>query len=270
MRSHGVSQPLRVALIGWGAIGRTVGSMLSPGIELVAVAVSDAAIERTDLPPTATLIDQPDQLASTAPDVVAEAAGRDSVEAWGRAALSVPADFIVSSVSAFADADLLDSLRELAVTNGRSVHIQPGALAGVDALSAARLIGIDQVEHRMIKPPGAWRGTPAESLCDLDAITEPTSFFSANAADTATAFPKNANVAMTTALAGIGPQATTITLIADPTAATNRHHIVAHGAFGELDVSIANKPLPDNPKTSAMAALNLVRAIENRVATIII
>ncbi len=129
-------------------------------------------------------------------------------------------------------------------------------------------MGIDRVEHQMVKPPKAWQGTPAVELCDLDALVEPVAFFTANAAETAAAFPKNANVAMTTALAGIGPDRTQITLVADPTASTNRHEISASGAFGSLDVTIANNPLPDNPKTSAMAALNLVRAIENRVTTI--
>ena len=75
---------------------------------------------------------------------------------------------------------------------------------------------------------------------------------------------------MTTARAGVGPDRTTITLVADPAATTNRHEISAKGAFGTLDVSIANNPLPDNPKTSAMAALNLVRSIENRVSAITI
>jgi aspartate dehydrogenase len=59
-------------------------------------------------------------------------------------------------------------------------------------------------------------------------------------------------------------------LVADPTATTNRHEISASGAFGSLEVAIANNPLPDNPKTSAMAALNLARAINTRVAPIVI
>ena len=133
-----------------------------------------------------------------------------------------------------------------------------------------RLMGIDQVEHRIVKPPLAWAGTPADTLCDLDALTTATEFFTANAAETASAFPKNANVAMTTALAGIGPERTQITLVADPAASTNRHELHAHGAFGEMQVTIANQPLPANPKTSAMAALSLARAIKNRVASIAI
>lgn len=260
---------LRLALIGWGAIGQTVGQMLSDDpVEIVAIGVQDASVERVGLPPGAVLVDDPAALAAGRPDVVAEAAGRASVAPWGRAALRCGADFVVSSVSALADADLLAELRGLAIDNDAQIHIQPGALGGIDALAGARRMGIDTVVHRIVKPSRAWSGTPAETLCELDSLTEPTVFFTANAAQTATEFPKNANVAMTTALAGIGPEATTITLVADPHASTNRHEISARGAFGRLDVSIANSPLPANPKTSAMAALNLVRAIQNRVSPI--
>ena len=60
-----------------------------------------------------------------------------------------------------------------------------------------------------------------------------------------------------------------IELVADPTATTNRHELHAEGGFGTMDVVMANNPLPANPKTSAMAALNLARAIENRAAPIV-
>jgi len=262
---------VRVAFVGWGAIARTAAELLADSpVEIVAVAVRDRSIARPDFPSGAQLITDPGELAATAPELVAEAAGRDSVAIWGHAALAANADFVVSSVSAFADASVLEELREAATSNNRSVVIQPGALAGVEALAAARLMGIDVVEHRIVKPPHAWLGTPAETFCALEDLTESVVFFSAPAGDAAAAFPKNANVAMTTALAGIGPDATKITLVADPTASTNRHELHAHGAFGQLDVSIANSPLPANPKSSAMAALSLVRTIENRVNPIVI
>ncbi|NCW49520.1 MAG: hypothetical protein EBV88_08635 [Actinobacteria bacterium] len=80
----------------------------------------------------------------------------------------------------------------------RVVLVGWGAIsrAVVDALSAARSIGLDRVEHRIVKPPRAWVGTPAETLCDLSGLTESTVFFTASAAETASAFPKNANVAI--------------------------------------------------------------------------
>ena len=70
--------------------------------------------------------------------------------------------------------------------------------------------------------------------------------------------------------AGIGPDRTEITLVADPSATTNRHEISARGGFGSLEVVIDNNPLPANPKSSAMAALGLVRAITNRATAIAI
>lgn len=271
MRSGRLSSPIRLVLVGWGAIGSTAAEMLaSSPIEIVAVGVRDVSQPRSGLPQGAVLLDRPEQLLEFRPDVVAEAAGRASVGPWGHAALDAGADFVVSSVSALADSSLLESLRGRAGAVERQLHIQPGALGGVDALAAARLMGIDAVTHTIVKPPKAWLNTPAEDLCDLESLTEPTCFFEANASQTASSFPKNANVAMTTALAGIGPDHTLISLTADPTAETNRHMISASGAFGDLSVSISNNPLPGNPKTSAMAALNLVRSLTNIVTPIII
>lgn len=263
--------PLRLVFIGWGAIARSAhGWLTANNIDVVGVAVRDLAVSRPDLPEGAALLGEPSELAALRPDVVAEAAGQASVEPWGTAALEAGADLIVSSVSAFADADLLASMRATAVSHESRIVIQPGALAGVEALAAAGAMGVDAVEHRIVKPPHAWYDTPAEALCDLDTLGEPTVLFTSNASTTAAQFPKNANVAMTTALAGIGAEATRVTLIADPAATSNRHELSASGAFGTLEVTIANSPLPSNPKSSAMAALSLVRSIENRVAAVVI
>ncbi len=263
--------PMRLVFVGWGAMAQATANVLTdPAVQIVAIAKRSESVDDTSVPAGALVIHQPDELASINPDVVAEAAGLGSVAAWGHAALNAGADFIVSSVSALADADLLMSLKQAASRTGARVVIQPGALAGVEALAAARLMGLESVEHRIVKPPGAWRGTPAAAAHDLDALTEEQVLFSASASETALAFPKNANVAMTTALAGVGPDATNVTLVADPAATKNRHELRAHGAFGRLEVVIANNPLAANPKTSTLAALSLARCIENRVSPLVI
>lgn len=266
MRAPGVS--LRLVLIGWGAIGHTTADLVdSSTIDIVGVGVRHRR-PLDGLPHGAAVITDPTDLHALEPDVVAEAAGRDAVGPWGRAALDAGVAFIVSSVSAFADPALLDELRTTAKRTGAQVQIHPGALTGVDALAAARPMGLDEVVHRIVKPPAAWADTLAEELCDLDGLEEATVFYGGAATEAASAFPKNANVAMTTALAGIGPAATRIELVADPTATTNRHELRAAGGFGTMEVTMANNPLPANPKTSAMAALSLVRAIENRGAAL--
>lgn len=262
-----------IALIGWGAIGRRVAHLLAQGdsgAAIVAVGVSDADQPRDGLPDGAAVIDNPADLARCGASLVVEAAGRESVAPWGTAALSAGLDFAVSSTSAFADRVLLGRLTALARQNDAQLLIPPGALGGIDALSAARRMGLSLVEHRIVKPSHAWQGTPAEALCDLQALTAPYAFFTGSAEDAAAEFPQNANVAMITALAGVGALSTQVTLIADPGAQVNRHEIRAAGAFGDLSVTLANAPLADNPKSSAMTALNLVRLIENRVAPLVI
>lgn len=261
----------RLAFIGWGAIARATVRLLGDApVEIVAVAIRDAIRPRPDLPPRARLITTPQELAGTGAELVIEAAGRDSVAQWGYAALESGADLIVSSVSAFADADLLDSLQALALENDAQIHVPPGALGGVDALAAARASGLDRVEHRIIKPPHVWLDTVAETLCDLGTLSGPEAFFSGTAAEAASQFPKNANVAMTTALAGVGPAKTLVTLIADPDAEVNRHEITASGGFGEFSMTMNNNALEENPKSSAMVALSLVRAIRNRISPLVI
>ena len=94
--------------------------------------------------------------------------------------------------------------------------------------------------------------------------------FRGNARDAALTFPKNANIAATTALAGIGFEKTEIELVADPAVTQNVHRIAAEGVFGSMNVEINANPSPDNPKTSHMAALSIMRVLENRVSAIVL
>ena len=265
-------KPLRLALIGWGAINRRVAELLaersSGDITIAAVAVRNPAAAG-DIPAGAKLITEPDELAGLDLDLVVEAAGREAVGIWGKAALVHAPAFAVASTSAFCDDALLARLIAAAESRGSQLLIPPGALAGIDGIAAASLLPLDEVLHRIVKPPAAWRGTSAEGLLGLDGITEATAFFSGTAREAASRFPQNANVAVISALAGIGLDRTRVELVADPAAGGNGHQLSARGAFGKLDIAIENRPLATNPKSSEMTALGLVRLIENRVRTLV-
>ena len=168
------------------------------------------------------------------------------------------------SIGALAEPELLEDLTAAATRGSSKLVLAAGAVAGADALSAARVAGLERVVYTSRKPPGAWKGTVAETRCDLDALTAETVLFAGPADEAARLYPQNANVAATIALAGAGFAETEVTLVADPSAAGNVHHIVAGGMFGKFEVEIWGRPLPDNPKTSTLAAHSVVAEIRRR------
>ncbi len=267
------SRRLRLCFVGWGAIASRVGELLAErqpaGVEIVAVAVRDPQRQRTALPQGARLIGGPDELAGLDVDMVIEVAGRPAVAIWGEAALRHASSIVVSSASAFTDDALLGLLLAVADETGSRIVVPSGALGDLGALAAASVLPLDEVRHTIVKPPLAWKGTRAAEMIDLDRLARRTEFFAGTARQAAEAFPQNANVAVISALSGIGLDRTRVALVADPSAARNIHEISAAGAFGKLDLRLENEPLRTNPKSSEMTALSLVRLIENAVAPLV-
>ncbi|MCW0234012.1 MAG: aspartate dehydrogenase [Ferrovibrio sp.] len=199
------------------------------------------------------------------PLLAAECASHSAVREYGPAVLRLGIDLVVASIGALSD-DALHRELELAAAEGGAKLILPaGAVPGIDALNAATLGGLDRVSYISRKPPAAWKGTPAEQKLHLDDLKDATTFYTGSARAAAQDYPKNANVAATVALAGLGFDATEVRMIADPAVSANIHEIEASGAFGEMHLTIKGKPLKSNPKTSSLAAYSSIRAILNRV-----
>ena len=266
----------KIALIGYGAISKMVIADLVQDaaqsritVDSVLVRENRVADVTAALPPSIRVVTSIDELISGTPDCVVECAGQSAVRDLGELVLSRGYDLMVISTGAFADNVLFESLRSSAHSSGARILLPSGAIAGLDGLTALRVGGLDSVRYTSTKPPSAWRGTPAERSFDLNALTEATVIFSGSPSDAAAQFPKNANLAMTVALAGAGVEKTEIQLVADPTATNNKGRIQAEGRYGRLDVEMEGKPAPGNPKTSASTALSIIHAIRLMTSVVV-
>lgn len=256
----------RALIIGCGAIGRLVLARLRADASLRVTHVLERASRRDalqrSLGDAVRVISELDEL-DAPPDCALECAGHAAVCEVVVPLLERGVNVAMVSVGALAE-DALASRLEAAATAGRSqLTLAAGAIGGIDAIASARLAGLDDVVYTGRKPPLAWRGTPAEQAFDLAALGAATVVFEGSARKAAERYPKNANVAATVALAGLGLDRTQVRLVADPGIERNLHHVVARGAFGDLEVSMAGLPLPDNAKTSSLAAYSALRALSN-------
>jgi aspartate dehydrogenase len=263
----------RIGLIGFGAIGRTLAGAIGAHADLAVVGVLERAelVESiaSEMPGGVHVVTSADDLLGLGPDIVVECAGHQALRQHGEKVLQGGVDLLVASVGALADASLEERLRNAVGVRAR-VLVPAGAIAGLDALGAARYAGLDRVDYTGRKAPKAWRGTAAERLVDLETVAEARVFFESDARTTALEFPQNANVVAAVALAGIGFEKTRVRLMVDPAVTTNRHRVEASGAFGEIAVEVTARTLPQNPKTSMLAPYSLVRTLRNRAAAIVV
>jgi aspartate dehydrogenase len=264
----------KIVLIGYGAIAKLVIDGLARDGETAVAGI----LVRADMLPTmrdalsgsVAVITSPDEIPPLEPDLVVECAGQGAVVEYGEAILAAGYDFMLVSTGALVDDDFRSSLTETARRAGSRLLVPAAATAGLDGLAALRIGGLKSVRFTSTKPVGAWTGTPAEREFDLAGLTERTVIFTGSAREAARRYPKNANIAATIALAGLGLDDTKVRLVADPTASDNAHQIEADGKSGTLRVAVTGVPTASNPKTSASTAFGLVHAIRNRSATLVI
>ena len=264
--SEGEASAVRaVTLIGFGAIGR---SLFQRSAALSGVAITDLVVPAARRDAVQAEVGPGVRVHSQVPadaTLVLECAGHAALTDHVLPALQRGVECAVLSIGALSEPGLPERLADAAMQGGTQVHLLSGAVGGVDAIAAARLGGLTRVTYTGRKPPAGWRGTPAEQVVpDLGALREPTVILEGSARDAARLYPKNANVAATVSLAGLGLDETRVRLIADPSVSENIHEILVEGAFGEMFVRMQGKPLPDNPKTSALTVLSALRFLHNR------
>jgi len=265
-----------VGLIGCGGMAQDVVAALrsasaSHGVQIV------GALARPGRAPAAReklcgveIFEALEALLARSPNIIAEVAGQGAVSDFGESVLRSGVDLLIISIGALANSAILQRLKSAAQEGNSRILLPAGAIGGIDALAAMRLGGLASVRYRSRKPPAAWRGSPAEQVADLGKLTSRTVLYRGNAGEAALRYPQNANVAAAVALAGLGFDATQVELVADPEAPGNVHEIEAESAAGRFAITLQGKPSRTNPKTSALAALSVARALLNEAARIVV
>ena len=254
---------MKIGIIGEGAIGGYVREqILSRGYEVRALLLrpellKSRATEEND----AILVSSAANLPSDI-DHMIDCAGHLALAMHGPEILRRGIDLTTVSIGALSDESLYRALEQAAAEGGSRLHLVSGAIGALDALRAARIGNLQRVAYVGRKPPRGWKGSPADGKLDLDRLTVPTIHFEGSARDAAMKYPKNANVAAAVALAGVGFEQTHVQLIADPNVSENVHEIEAVGDFGQFAFQIRGNALPDNPRSSALAAMSVVSQLE--------
>lgn len=263
-----------MGLLGAGGINAVVAEKLLAGAVPEARVVAVAGASRASA--TAGALAQrlgarqvpPDELAAAGCDLVLEAAGGAAVRAHVPGLWRAGAATIVMSVGALIDPQVEQAYRE-ALAGGVRVFLPSGGIGGLDAVRAlAAGGGLRSARITTTKAPAGLRGAPylernGIELPEDRALT----VFEGSAREAVEGFPANVNVAIALSLAGLGPDLTTVVVRSDPAATLTQQLIEAEGDAASIEVRIATKPSPSNPRTSYLAGASAVAELRQAVST---
>ena len=158
--------------------------------------------------------------------------------------------------------ELLDKARR---TNNRLL-MPSGAIIGLDGIKSASVGKIDRVVMESRKGPAALDGAPhvVEHQIDLWSMETEQVIFEGTAREACVGFPANLNVSAAVSFAGVGPDLTTVRMIASPGLARNCHDIEVEGEFGLMRLHLENIP-GENPKTGRLTAMSIIRTLQQEI-----
>lgn len=254
---------MRLGLIGCGNIGTFLLQAINkdgllPGGKIVSIYArrEEVAAQLAEEFETKAYSDV-DSLLHSDVDLVIEAATIEAAREYALKVLESGKDLLLSSIGVMADAAFEESAREICEKQNVSISLPSGAIGGLDVLKSAKAVnGLETVSITTRKPPSA---LPAGASLEKEAV-----LFEGSAAEAIKQFPRNINVAIVLSLAGLGSEKTKVKIIADPDVLKNSHLIEASGSFGTLKLEVENDPMPNNPKTSYLAALSVLATLQNK------
>lgn len=264
---------MRIALAGFGTVGRTLAKRLAagaiPAARLTAIAARDLEKAREasrDLNPRPEVVPVADLPGHA--DVIVECATGEALPEIAEAALGAGKILIPVSVGAIAQHP---EILELAARHGGTLRLATGALPGLDAIRGAAEGTIHSVKltSRILPASLEHEEYILQQGFDLSApVDQAVKVFQGSAREAATAFPRHFNVAVALSLAGIGFDRTEVEVWADADIEGAVHHVEVDADDIRLDLVSRNRPSESNPRTSRAVAPSVLAALRSLVAPV--
>ncbi len=254
----------RIGLIGCGAIGSLIAKAIDEGVVKAELAYvydinSDIALKLVGKlkkkPRVSNGIEE--MLKDKSVEIIIETASDEAVVKYLKQIVEAGKEVLVMSIGGL----LSPETRRIYEENIGRIHVPAGAIAGLDAIQAISLVGVDRVVLTTRKPPEALAYSRyfKEQGIDLEKIREPTLVYEGPVEDALKHFPKSVNVAA--ALALYSKSGVLVRIIADPTRENIVHEIEVESKVSNLRILVENVPHPDNPRTSYLAALSCIQKL---------
>ena len=275
MSEQTLSAETRVAVAGYGAIGRDVAERLArgviEGIRLTAVSARDLDRLGRDvawMTPPPVVAPLTEVVAHA--DIVVEAATAAAFPEIARATLEAGKILVPVSVSAM---PRTPGLEALAKRHGGRIVMPSGGMYGLDIIKAAAEDGISHSLTRMWLTPQSLANEiyVKEKGFDLGhALGEPLLIFQGTLSEAAIALPNHCNSSVTLAMAGIGDDRTMIEVYAQSGLPGARSEVEVDAEAVTVRMSVEHLPSKATPRTSRVIAPSVVATLRSLVAPIVI
>jgi len=246
---------IQVGIIGAGIIGKRIGQIAlahPSGAEISGyLKRAGTAVDGCIAPVTSSF----DEFIKLGHDVVIESAGQAALIEYGPKVLAAGKTLVPASVGSFAQPGILAMFMAACNDSGGKIRLASGAMAGLDGIAAARKAGL-----RSVRYVGVMAGMVEKGCTASEPDSGRVLVFSGTAREASQKFPKNANLTLTIALAGLGMDETQVELFRDDSASRNIHELHAEGDFGTLKVEMQGTRISTTSPSSQIVPASLFNA----------
>lgn len=266
------TRTVRVGIIGMGAIGRRVASLLQDSehdLRLCALLVKPSSTGKaggvdvdyavcTDL----------DDFIARAPDIAVECASTQAFAEHGPRLLSAGIDLMPLSLGALCNSSTEAEMIQAAQTGPGRLEVPAGALGGLGLIASARHSGLRRAVFRATYPPAQWIDMSKSANVDRTDFIDGAPFLKGSVREIVARFPGHLNVAVGVALAGLGLDRTEMEVCSDSKLTQASFSLSIRSASGDATLELTGRDAPVDADPRDLTAFSLVRLLERRLTPI--